>query len=238
MIGSPIRLEALDFSDVKAWEPQMAAVTVGMKCRNASKVYQAATAGSTGTSPPIHTKGSEWDGQNLSDVLNAKGPYGVQWTYLYDEFGIATIATVTDSTHATATVTRRMPDSLTAHPTYLWALGAFSAYAGWPSLVALFEGRLVHFKDFDFVGSVVGDYGGGRCNFASFTDSGTLADDLAFRRRISTTQPPLWMVATGTASSCSAPPIASWPSGRRTALRRFPAATCVRRRKASTAVSR
>jgi hypothetical protein len=44
---------------------------------------------------------------------------------------------------------------------------------------------------------VVGDYGGGRCNFAAFTDSGTLAADLAFRRRIATTQPPLWMKSTG-----------------------------------------
>lgn len=197
-VGSLFRLEAKDFSDVPAWETQMAGVVIGDLCRNEGKVYQAATAGKTGTVPPTHGEGTEWDGLNELDVVNAKGPYGVKWTYVHDRFGIVQITAIggaSPALTATATVLRRLPNSLTSVATWRWAYHAFSADAGYPHLVSIGWGRLLAWKDFDILGSVVGDYGGGRVNFAAFSDVGVLADDLAFRRRLSIEEPPLWVVA-------------------------------------------
>jgi hypothetical protein len=130
------------------------------------------------------------------DVLNAKGPYGVQWQYRHDRFGIVRITAVGGGgTTATADVVRRIPDSVTSVATFRWAAAEISAAVGWPSLVALAFGRMVLVKDFDVLGSVVGDFGGGRVNFQSFTSSGTLTADLAFRRTLATTNPPIWAVA-------------------------------------------
>ncbi len=194
-VGSLFRLEAKDFADVPAWETQMEGVTVGMLCRSEGKVYEAASAGSTGTVQPTHTEGTYWDGQNLNDVPNEKGPYGVRWTYLHDRFGIVQITAVDPGgLTATATVIRRLPNSLTSVPSWRWAYAAFSSDAGWPHLVALGKGRLNYLKDFEIVGSVVGDYGGGRVNFAGFSDVGVLTDDLSFRRMMAIDEPPLWVV--------------------------------------------
>lgn len=194
-VGAPFRIEAKDFSDIKAWEPGMKLVAIGDKVRNEGKAYIAATAGTSGNIMPTHTSGSEWDGLLKNDLLNDRGPYGVKWTYVHDRFGIATITAIGGGgTTASATVTRRFPDSLTTVASYRWAHGAFSAAAGWPGLVTIAFGRHIHIKDFDIVGSVVGDYGGGAVNFATYTDNDVLADDLAFRRRISLESPALWMV--------------------------------------------
>lgn len=192
-VGALFRLEAMDFADIRQWEPGMAAVAIGDKVRNEGRVYTAATGGNTGSKAPTHGEGSYWDGQTKNDVLNAKGPYGVKWTYLHDRFGIARITGFTSATSVSATVLRRLPDSLTTLASTRWAHGAFSAAEGWPSLVTLYKGRQLHFKDAEVIGSVVGDYGGGRVNFAAYSDSGTIEADLAFRRRIATADEPLWV---------------------------------------------
>lgn len=191
--GTPIRLEVKDFGDVKAWEAGMKAVAINDLCHNEGKVYQALTAGVTGQVQPTHSEGAYYDGLNKQDELNVKGPYGVKWQYKHDRFGIATITTFNSATSADATVTRTLPDSLTSVATWRWSLGAFSEEAGWPHLGTLWKGRYVCFKDFDVFGSVVGDYGGGRVNFATHSDVGVLADDLAFRRTLAIEDPPLWV---------------------------------------------
>lgn len=187
-VGAPFRLEAADFSTIPAWEAQTKGITVGLKRRSEGKVYVAASAGTTGTVVPIHTTGTEWDGQNLNDA-NDKGPFGVQWTYLHDRFGMVRIDSVAgDGMSATATVTRPIPDSLKTVPSFRWSHGAFSAAAGWPSVVIAWAGRLCHFKGFDLLASVVGDY----LNHQAYTSSGVTAADLAFRRTLSTEDPVLW----------------------------------------------
>ncbi len=192
-VGSLFRIEAKDFSTIKAWEAGMAAVVIGEIVRSDGKAYQAASAGTTGGNVPVHTSGSEWDGQGKNDV-NAQGPYGVKWTYLHDRFGIVQITAIGGGgTSATCDVLRRLPDQVVSVATHRWAHSAFSAAAGWPSLVVHWGGRQVHFKDFDIVASVVGDYGGGQCNFATFTSSGALAADMSFRRTLAISDPPLWV---------------------------------------------
>ena len=193
-VGALFRLEAKDFSDVKAWEPGMKAVVVGELARSDGKVYQAATGGTTGSVQPTHTRGSAWDGLNKNDLVNDKGPYGVQWTYLHDTYGTARITAIGGGgTTATATVIKRLPNSLTTVASHRWTHAAFSVAAGWPSLVTHWAGRQIHIKDFDVIGSVVGDYGGGRVNFATTTSSGQLTADLSFRRTIAESDPPLWV---------------------------------------------
>lgn len=194
MVGAAFEIEALDFSDLKAWEPGMTGVTIGEIVRSEGKAYQAETAGTTGTDFPKHSSGAEWDGQLKNDLLNAKGPYGVRWKYLHGRRGIVTITGFTDSMNVAATVVQRLPSSVVTVPTHRWAHGAFSAAQGWPSVVTIGFGRQIHFKDFDIHGSVVGDYGGGRVNFARFTDAGLATPDMAFRRTIATEDPVLWAV--------------------------------------------
>lgn len=192
MVGSPIEIEAKDFSDLKAWEPGMDGVVIGDIVRSEGNAYQAATNGKTGTDQPRHTSGSEWDGQLKNDVLNAKGPYGVQWTWLHGKRGIVNITGFTSTSVVTGTVVQRLPNSVTSVATHRWALGAFSAAKGWPHLVVLGFGRMIHFNLFDIHGSVVGDYGGGSPNFARYTSAGISLPDMAFRRTIATSNPPLW----------------------------------------------
>lgn len=192
-VGSLFRLEAKDFAAIRAWQVGLADVDVNDILRNEGKVYKALTAGITGTVPPIHTSGTAWDGNDKATALdvNGKGPYGVQWEYLHDHFGIAEITGFTSATVVTATVIRRLPDPVVTTASWRWAHGLFSAAAGWPNLVKTWNGRLVHVKQFDIVASVSGDY----LNHAAYNDSGTITADLAFRRTLATEDPPLWAMA-------------------------------------------
>ena len=90
-VGSLFRIEAKDFSDIKVWEPGMDNITVGMVVRSDGKAYEAMTAGKTGSIQPTHSSGTEWDGILKNDVVNAKGPYGVQWKFRHERFGIVKI---------------------------------------------------------------------------------------------------------------------------------------------------
>lgn len=192
-VGALFRLEAIDFADIPQWEPGMKDVVVGEKVRNGGRVYQAATAGTTGSVEPVHSEGSYYDGQLTNDLMNDKGPWGVKWTYIHDRFGVVQITGFTSSTVVSGTVKRRLPDSLTSEPSYKWAHQAFSNAEGWPQLVTLYKGRLIHFKDLDIIGSVAGDYGGGRVNFDTHTAGGRIEADLGFRRTIGLEDPPLWV---------------------------------------------
>jgi len=192
-VGALMRVECEDFSAYNAWEPQMDGITASQYCRSDGKVYQQVSGDKTGTYQPTHTSGDEWDGLGKSDVLNAKGPYGVKWRYIHDLFGIVKITAYTSATEVTAEVVRRLPAVSSPLSSWRWAHGAYSVAAGWPSLCALWQGRMIHIKDFDVIGSVVGDFGGGRINFSTHTDSGVLASDLSFRRRLQTSDPPHWI---------------------------------------------
>lgn len=189
-IGSLFRLEAKDFSDIPAWDVGIDSIVSGTsKRRSDGKVYVAASSGRTGTVAPIHSSGTEWDGSGAGTDINAKGPYGVKWTYLHDRFGIVKINSIGGGgTTANVDVIRRLPDSTVTVPSFRWAHSLFSTAKGWPNVVKAAFGRLIHFKDFDVVGSVAGDY----LNHATFTSSGLLTADLAFRRTIATEDPVLW----------------------------------------------
>lgn len=190
-VGAPFRLEAADFASVPVWQAGINGVAIGDRKRWQGNVYQAATAGITGTYEPIHTAGTEWDGMQTGVDVNAKGPFGVKWTYLHDRFGVVRIDAATSATVATGTVLRRLPDALVTAPSWRWAHGAFSNAAGWPGVVVAFGGRLCHFKRSELLASVAGDY----LNHATFTAAGQTPADLAFRRTLSSEDPVLWAIA-------------------------------------------
>lgn len=194
-VGAPFKIEAEDFSTIKAWVPSMG-VASGDVFRSDGKAYTAESSGNTGNVTPEHDRGSEWDGSRL-DLAGDSGTdvYGVLWAYRHDRYGVLTITGYTSPTVVTGIVTRRLPDSLTSVASWRWAAGAFSARRGWPSIVRHWAGRQCHLKDFDLHGSVVGDFGGGTVNFETVSSSGLVTADLAFRRTLETEDPPLWAVA-------------------------------------------
>lgn len=190
-VGSLFRIEAKDFSDVKQWESNVKDLTTSDLRRNESKVYRAAYGGTTGSVPPTHISGTEWDGSFSNNYQN-EGPFGVQWEYLHDRFGIVQITAVAlDGLSCTATVVRRLPTSVTTVGSFRWAHSVWSDDAGWPSIVVHAFGRQLHFKGFDLCASVVGDY----LNHQAFTSLGTITADMAFRRRLATEDPPLWALS-------------------------------------------
>lgn len=193
-VGGLFRIEAADFASIQAWQVGIDGINSGAIRRYAGQVYTAVGGSGvapwrTGTNAPTHSEGTAWDGSDGNDI-NTKGPYGVQWAYRHDRFGILKITAVADAQHATATVLRRLPDSLTSITSSRWAHGLFSNAAGWPSIVTRSFGRLCHFKLFDVCASVVGDF----WNHQTFTTSGLTAADLAFRRTLDGENPPLWAI--------------------------------------------
>lgn len=190
-VGAFFRIDAQDFAALPAWEVGIDSVTVGTVWRSEGKAYTAASAGRTGTVQPKHSVGTEWDGSKAGKDINDNGPFGVQWTYRHDLFGTVKITAVApDGLSATADVVRRLPDSVTTTGTYRWSHGAFSNAAGWPNVVLATASRLCHFKQFELLASVAGDY----LNHATTTASGLVTGDLAFRRTLSSEDPVLWAI--------------------------------------------
>lgn len=207
-VGGPFMVEAMDFSDIKAWEPNVktintdtsSSIALNALVRSDGKVYKCVDLGGahyTGTVQPTHTRGAEWDGSLSTPMGLTDGTRGgVKWEYQYDAFGVGTITAVGSATSATISVTRRLAGSLTgAAPSYRWSLPALSAASGWPKHVLLAFGRLIFLTDFEIMASVVGDYGGGTVNMAPFSQSGLVAPDQAFRRRLDISNPILWAKA-------------------------------------------
>ncbi|NYT42324.1 hypothetical protein HZY97_16245 [Sphingomonas sp. R-74633] len=194
-VGGIFRLEAKDFSDIPAWQPGIDEQHSGTTYkRSEGHVYLAASNGTTGPIQPVHTEGTMWDGDSgPGKDVNGDGPYGVKWTYLYDSFGVVQITAVTDAQTATATVLRRLPQSLTTAPSWRWAHGAFSTAEGWPQLVFIWASRLCFWKDFTLYRSVVGDYR----NFQQWVSNDRLTDDLGDSFTLAASDPPLWVVVDG-----------------------------------------
>jgi hypothetical protein len=128
---------------------------VGELRRSDGKVYQCATNDTvgpsevefrTGTIRPIHTEGTESDGDGeplySGSTLFAE-IVGVAWTYLHAGYGVAKIVSMAaGGATGTADILTRFPASV-VHPntSYRWSLGAW--YAGsYPSCTGFHAGRL------------------------------------------------------------------------------------------------
>lgn len=192
-VGSLVYLEIADFRDIKAWEPGISTL-VGNFVRSQSKIYKAitvpATDKRTGTIPPVHTVGQEWDGMYVGVDINTKVAGGVLWEYVCGRFGTARITGFTSSTVVNATVVLRMPVSVTTTASWRWALAAFSGVEGWPGNVILWNERLIYTLINGLYSSVVGDFS----NFSARNDAGELTADQALRFKLPGADAIQWMV--------------------------------------------
>lgn len=190
-VGRLVEIEAKDFNDIPSWEPGIT-VSVGDKRTWAGKVYRCTGGGArTGQNPPVHDQGTAWDGSGTGTDINAKGPYGVTWLFLYGAFGLARITGFTDAQTVTATVLKTFADSLVATPSSLWSLGAFSSTTGWPDAVCEWNECLVWAMGPVVYVSVVGDLE----NHERRDSSGDFQRDLAGSFRIPHGGRIKWMAA-------------------------------------------
>lgn len=144
-VGKMFSLAVIPASFYDEWEPAESYV-VGKVVQYGGRVYEAQNSGTSGTSPPLHSRGTESDG-------------GVSWKYLNDGTGYFTITGYNSPTSVNATVVQTLP---TTDPTSRWARGAWSGADGWPRTVTFYEDRLWLGGSNGFPqtlwASVVGDY--------------------------------------------------------------------------------
>jgi hypothetical protein len=175
-VGRLIRVEETDRSAIKPWEANKRIAAVGQNPdgelrRSDGKVYECATNDTvgggevefrTGTVKPIHTSGTEGDGDGeplySGDTVFA-GRMGVDWTYLHAGYGVARVVSVAvGGATASVDILSRFPASI-VHPntSFRWALGAW--YPGsYPSAVGFFRDRLAWAGGQQVWVSVAGDY--------------------------------------------------------------------------------
>lgn len=192
-LGALLEIEARDFGSVPAWEPQVE-VALGARRRSDGKVYEAVqlpASGSkrTGTDRPIHEEGDAWDGTSNGDDYNGNANGGVLWRYLYGRAGIVQLTAIIDPVSAVATVVKRLPDEVATAGTSLWAHGAFSDAAGWPTHVLIRDERLWLAKDNQLFASVAGSL----LDFSTRDGSGLPQPDLGLRLRLPEPEPIAWM---------------------------------------------
>lgn len=126
-VGSYVKFEEVLASKYNQWAPGES-VTSGDYRQYEGHLYRSTTTGTTGSRPPIHTEGSESDGD-------------VNWTYINNGYGYAEITVFTSSTVVSATVRKQLPGIATGATTK-WALSAWSGYRGYPRAVVFYEDRL------------------------------------------------------------------------------------------------
>ncbi len=186
-VGGLFRLEARDFSSVPSWEPDLTIIVGELRTWD-GKVYECVSGTRTGTIPPIHSEGVEWDGAGTGTYRDATAAGGVKWLYLHDRFGTLKITGYKSPSQVTATVIRRVP--VMAAGTWRWAFGAFSATRGWPEAVWIWNERLVLAKGASCYASVVGSY----ADFRERNESGEITADMAFRFTLNSPNAIRWIM--------------------------------------------
>jgi len=139
--------------DVQPWEVGRAYVLNDL-VRYDGKTYKALNGATSGTSPPVHERGSAYDGKGA-----------VQWSYQDSGYGIARITAFTSSTQVTATVIvdavnglNQLPAHVVSATTTRWRLGAWSDTTGYPGSVTFFLNRLHWGKNLSWWATVPNDF--------------------------------------------------------------------------------
>lgn len=172
-VGGLFRIRFEDFNSIRVWEPGMT-VTNGQLVQWEGRVYQCISVGATlrtGSYAPNHLTGTKFDGLGGTDI-NAKGPYGVEWTYLYDEIGVLKITDFTDNVTVSATIERRLAN---VDPQHRWAFGSFSPKRGYPRCGAVHQGRKWVCLNSTLYGSVFGGFD----DHSEFNERGESSADMA-----------------------------------------------------------
>lgn len=151
-VGALIRLEVQNVGMIPPWEPGKG-ISANELRRSDGKTYKCTDdGGTTGTITPTHDKGKALDGSNTGAQ--------VEWTFQDAGYGIARITAVADSTHATATVIKQLPDGVctSGGTTWRWMWGAWGRHNEYPTKVTFYRDRLVWAGLRNVWTSVAGDY--------------------------------------------------------------------------------
>jgi hypothetical protein len=130
-VGTLIRLAPTDNTGVPLWTSNES-LTVGALRRYGDNIYELTAGTNAGENPPIHTEG-------VSMVNNDP----TKWRFVSDGSGVVRVKTVTNGNSATAEVLKTIPKGCVDDPTYRWSEGAWSPRSGWPTVLELFDQRLV-----------------------------------------------------------------------------------------------
>lgn len=187
-VGGLLEVETGDFSAIPSWQAGIES-SAGNVRQWGGRVYQnAGGTGRTGDLAPTHIEGTEWDGISTGKDINDKGPYGVQWTYLYDRFGMMELTNFISATQMAAVVKRRIPGG---GASWRWRFGAFSARRGFPQGGCFWQDRLALWKANSVHASVTSDYH----NFELRNEFGDMSLDMAFSVDLPSADPIRWMMA-------------------------------------------
>jgi hypothetical protein len=110
-----------------AWQTATS-YSAGTFVRNDGRVYIAASSGTSGTIPPVHTRGTVSDG-------------GVNWTFVNKGTGYIKFENYISATQFSGTVQLRLPNTVTSTGTTFWNEGAWSNDQGWPRSIVFYEQR-------------------------------------------------------------------------------------------------
>lgn len=169
MVGDWMYLERPTTDTTPPWETGKSSTSGTTRVKSDGRYYLAASTTTNGTVKPTHSIGTRIDGTS-----------GTQWTWVDDGYGVLAITGYTDSTHVSATVIRRLPNTITgAGNTTRWAHGAWSTSEGFPSAIAFFRERLCYARGQTIWTSVAGDFE----NF-QVQDGGVQTPDMAITATI------------------------------------------------------
>jgi hypothetical protein len=149
LINGVFRLDMANLNDVPIWvADDVAGVVLNQQRQFQGNVYQnfgvSGTPADAGPTPPTHINGQ------ASYQIAAGG--SVSWLFVNPGYGYVRITGVSSPTAATADVIQpagadvnswRLPSDVVSGGTYRWHPPAWSADAGWPNRVILFDDRLV-----------------------------------------------------------------------------------------------
>ena len=198
MVGTYVYLEPADLSAIKPWTAgqEYSSSPLNALRRSDGKTYKCTTSGTptsgkvwrTGPDKPIHTFGTQADGDGNGITGTNVESQGLSWQFIDAGYGYVLITGYTSATQVTAVVqgNNPLPSGVVGGPgaTFRWALGAFSSTAGYPSKVTFFRERLALARGQQIFFSVAGDFE----NFAAKNDSGIVSADMAIRATISSDQ--------------------------------------------------
>lgn len=172
-VDSLLEVETGDFSAIPSWQAGIESEVNDVRQWGGRVYRNDGGTGRTGDLAPTHIEGTEWDGISTGEDINENGPYGVQWTYLYDRWGQVRFTSYISATQMQANVERTLPGT---GASWRWRVGAFSARRGYAQGGRLWQDRLALWKDNAVHASVGSDYH----NFAIRNEFGDFSQDMAF----------------------------------------------------------
>lgn len=194
-VGTLFYLEQNDNTSVLPWAVHGTILATGILRRVGDRTYVSTAIGQTapqvtGNETPTHTRGRRYDG-DLTDLGGDNfGTVGIEWEYQHSGYATVLITAVSDSQHATGTVTTNnpadpcmIPQSIVSGGTYKWAHALFNTGDGYPQMGTFWRNRLWMMRDRWLVGSVSADFE----NFAS-KDADQQTDDSAIVQQLNARQ--------------------------------------------------